>query len=225
MDWSALTISIKTALTATAATLILGLLAAKFVVRVKGFWKGLLDVVFTLPMILPPTVAGYLLLIFFGRGGPAGQLLDRFGLSVVFSWSATVIAAAVVSFPLMYRAARGAFEQIDSNLYDAARTLGVSEIYIFWKITIPIALPGILGGVVLAFARALGEFGATMMLSGNIPGKTQTIPMAIYSSVMSGDLRGAAIWVALMIALSLVMIMLMNHWGRRPLSSRGEVYD
>lgn len=221
MDWSALTISLRTALAATVITFVLGLLAAQGVARMKSGWKGLLDVIFTLPMILPPTVAGYLLLVFFGRSGPAGRLLAIFDLSVVFSWSATVIASAVVSFPLMYRAARGALEQIDGSLYDAARTLGVSDTYIFWKITVPIAMPGILGGTVLAFARALGEFGATMMLSGNIPGKTQTMPMAVYSSVMSGDMAGAAVWVVLMIVLSFGMIMLMNHWTKRQMNSQG----
>lgn len=221
MDWSALIISLQTASAATVITFFLGLLAARAVLRMKRRWRGLADALLSLPLILPPTVVGFLLLMFFGSNGPAGKLLEYVHLQVVFSWASTVIASAVVSFPLMYRAARGAMEQIDNNLYDAAKTLGVSDFEIFWRVTVPIALPGILGGTVLAFARALGEFGATMMISGNIPGRTQTMPMAIYSSVMAGDLRSATVWVLLLTVLAFVMIFLLNFWSVRQLRIRG----
>ena len=150
----------------------------------KGKWRGLIDSIFTLPLVLPPTVLGFFLLLICGKNGTVGKLFALMGKNIIFTWSATVIAAIVVAFPMMYRSARSAFEQIDTNLIAAAKTLGLSNWKIFYKIAIPLAWPGIIGGVVLSFARALGEFGATMMIAGNIPGKTQTMPLAIYLSLI-----------------------------------------
>ena len=193
-------------------TFFLGIAAACFVSGYRGKFKGLIDGVLTLPLVLPPTVVGFLLLILFGKHGPLGKLLMAAGMTVIFSWPATVIAASVVAFPLMYRTVRSAFEQIDQNLINAARTLGVSEWKIFWKVTIPLAWPGVAAGTVLAFARALGDFGATMMIGGNIPGKTLTIPAAIFFAAESGDMNKALIWVILIFLISLIVMTLMNYW-------------
>lgn len=212
MDYAPLWISIRTSLTATFVTFFLGIAAGWFVAKYKGRMKGFIDGIFTLPMVLPPTVVGFFLLVFFGKNGPAGKLLFSLGYPVIFSWWATVIAATVVSFPLMYKTARGAFEQIDGNVVDAARTLGVSEWKIFWRVTVPLAWPGIAAGTVLAFARALGEFGATMMVAGNIPGRTQTIPVAIFFAAESGEMDRAAVWVMLIFIVSLLVMVLMNYW-------------
>lgn len=211
-DISPLFISIKTALTATVITFFIGLFAAYRIANCKSKFKGLLDGFFILPLVMPPTVVGFLLLVLFGRNGPLGKLLLSFGTTIIFSWPATVIAAVVVAFPLMYKTAKGAFEQIDNNIVSAARTLGVSERKVFLRICIPLAWPGIVAGGILAFARALGEFGATIMLAGNIPGKTQTIPLAIYFAVEGGDEANAYIWVGLIVVISLLVIFLMNYW-------------
>lgn len=211
-DLSPLWISAKTAFTATFLTFFLGIAAAWLVARYKGRLKGLIDSILTLPMVLPPTVVGFFLLIFLGKNGPLGNLLYSFGIQIIFSWTAAVIAAAVVSFPLMYKTTRGAFELIDENLLHAARTLGVTEWKIFWKIAVPLAWPGIAAGTVLAFARSLGEFGATLMVAGNIPGKTQTIPVAIFFAAEGGEMDRAFIWVVLIFAISLVVMTLMNYW-------------
>lgn len=214
MDLSPLFISIKTALLATTITFFLGLYAARYI-RGRQQWQGLLDGVLTLPLVLPPTVVGFFLLLLLGKNSYIGQLLQQVDIQVVFSWEATVIAATVVAFPLMYRTTRGAFEQVDKNYVYAARTLGMSEEGIFWKIIIPLSWPGIAAGAILAFARALGEFGATIMLAGNIPGKTQTMSTAIYSAVQSGDRDTAFIWAFVIILLSLVIMILMNYWTNR----------
>ncbi len=212
MDLSPLWISIKTAVTATVITFFFGLAAAWFVSKYNGKLKGFIDGVFTLPMVLPPTVAGFFLLIIFGKNGPIGKLLYFLGTQIIFSWSATVIAASVVAFPLMYKTTRGAFEQVDRNLIYAARTLGVSEWKIFWRVTVPLAWPGIAAGSVLAFARALGEFGATLMIAGNIPGKTQTIPIAIFFAAEGGEMDKALLWVMMVLLISFVVIILTNYW-------------
>lgn len=211
MDLSPLYISMKVALIATVLTFFLGLYAACKVVKKRRF-RGLMDGLFTLPMVLPPTVVGFFLLLLFGKNGLLGQTLERLALTVVFTWEGAVIAAAVVSFPLMYRTARGAFEQMDQTLIYAARTLGIPERRIFWKIILPSCWPGIAAGTVLAFARALGEFGATAMLAGNIPGRTQTMSLAIYSAVQGNDREKAYLWVAIIMAISFVTLMLMNYW-------------
>ena len=212
MDYRPFFISIQVAVFATIVTFFLGLLAANFVYKMKR-GKGVLDTIFTLPMILPPTVAGFFLLLVFGRNGLIGGLLHSWGIPVVFSGVGAVIAAIFVAFPLMYRTARGAFEQLDQNVIYAAETLGLSKLEIFWKIKVPMAKAGILAGTVLAFARALGEFGATIMLAGNIPGRTQTMAIAVFSAVSAGNRAVAYIWVAILSLMSFAMIMLMNHWG------------
>jgi len=213
MDLRPFTISIQVAVLATVITFLLGLAAANFVYRIRR-GKGIIDTIFTLPMILPPTVAGFFLLLAFGRNGLIGRFLDSaFGISVVFSWTGAVIASIFVAFPLMYRTARGAFEQIDQNVIHAAQTLGFSRRKIFWTIKVPMAKAGILAGTVLAFARALGEFGATIMLAGNIPGRTQTMSIAVFAAVSAGNRDVAYFWVAILSMMSFVMIMLMNRWA------------
>lgn len=212
-DLSPLWISCKTAVTSTIITFFLGIAAAWFMSRRKGSFKVFLDAIFTLPMVLPPTVLGFFLLLIFGKNGPIGKVLFSLGLHLIFSWPATVIAATVVSFPLMYKTTLGAFHQLDKNISNAARTLGTSEWRIFWTITVPLAWPGIAAGTVLSFARALGEFGATLMMAGNIPGKTQTIPIAIFFSVEGGDMKTAMYWVLIIFLLSLAVIFSTNYWS------------
>jgi molybdate transport system permease protein len=213
-DLSPLWISLKTALFATVFSFFLGIAAAYWMLGYRGKWKSLIEGVFVSPLILPPTVVGFLLLLLFGKNGPLGQLLLSLNVSIVFTWYAAVITATVVAFPLMYKTALGAFEQIDANLLRVARTLGASEVTIFWRITLPLAMPGILAGTTLAFARALGEFGATLMLAGNIPGQTQTIPMAIYFAVEAGAMNEAWVWVLVIMGISLSGIIAVNYWGR-----------
>jgi len=210
IDLSPLLISLATTVTATAITFFLGLLAAWRMLSVRNSVRGWLDGFLTLPLILPPTVVGYFLLLLFGRRSPIGMALEQIGITIVFSWPATVIAATVVAFPLMYRTTLGAFEQVNPSLLDAARTLGASETRVFREVLLPLAGPGILAGAVLAFARALGEFGATLMLAGNIPGHTQTLPIAIFSAVEGGDRQAAALWVVVIVVLSLAMIRLLH---------------
>ena len=178
----------------------------------KGRGRGFIDGIFTLPLILPPTVIGFFLLLLCGKNGFVGKIFMSFNKNIIFSWSATVIAATVVAFPMMYRTCRSAFEQIDKNMISAARTLGLSETKIFFKIAIPLAWPGIIGGLVLSFARALGEFGATLMIAGNIPGRTQTMPVAIFFAVEGGDMNKAMLWVLIIVAISFIMIFLLNYW-------------
>jgi molybdate transport system permease protein len=226
MDWSPLWISLATSLTATAITLITGLAAAAWRERRTGPMMALVDGIFLLPLVLPPTVVGFLLLLLLGRNGPVGKLLLRFGATVIFSWPATVIAAAVVAFPLMYLTARAALEQVDPHYLQAARTLGASEWRVFREVALPLAWPGVLAGTILSFARALGEFGATLLLAGNIPGKTETIPIAIYFAVEANELQRAATWCAVDIGLSLALLAGLYHWthaqgpGRIRLSRR-----
>lgn len=212
-DLSPAWISIKITFTATLIIFFLGLFTAWWMTNYRGRWQGLLDGILTLPLVLPPTVAGFGILLLIGKNGPIGNFLNLFGVNIVFSWYAAVIAATVVAFPLMYKTSRGAFEQIDPNILNAARTLGVSEWKIFWKVTVPMAWPGIAAATALAFARSLGEFGATLMVAGSIPGKTQTIPIAIYFATQSGDMRIAVIWVSIIFAISLTVIVLMNYWN------------
>ena len=214
MDLSPLYISMKTAGLATVITFVLGVYAARYIRGVKRF-QGIIDGIITLPLVLPPTVVGFFLLLLLGRNSFIGQFLNLFGINIIFSWPATVITATVVSFPLMYRTTRGAFEQIDKDLIAAARTLGMSEERIFWKIIIPLARPGIMAGAILSFARALGEFGATIMLAGNIPGKTQIMSTAIYSSVQANDQESAFIWAFIIIIFSLAVMVLMNYWLKK----------
>ena len=173
--------------------------------------KVICDGILTLPLVLPPTVAGFFLLYLFGVKRPIGQFfIEYFSVKIAFSWIATVLAAVTMSFPLMYRSARGAFEQVDQNLVAAARTLGMSEWAVFWKVLFANATPGILSGGVLAFARGLGEFGATAMIAGNIAGKTRTLPVAVYSEVMSGDMESAAFYVWVIIDICFTAVILLN---------------
>lgn len=212
-DLSPAWISIKITFVATAIIFILGLTAAWWMTNYKGRWQGLLDSIFTLPLVLPPTVAGFGILLLIGRHGPVGELLNLFGVNIIFSWYAAVIASVVVAFPLMYKTSKGAFEQIDSNILNAARTLGASERKVFWKVAVPLAWPGIAAATALSFARSMGEFGATLMVAGSIPGKTQTIPIIIYFATLGGDMRLALIWVLIILVMSLAVIMMMNYWN------------
>ena len=213
MDFSPLWISIKTAFLATIITSTIGIFISYKMANYKGRGRGIIDGIFTLPLILPPTVIGFFLLLLCGKNGLVGKVFMSFNKNIIFSWSATVIAAAVVAFPMMYRTCRSAFEQMDKNMISAARTLGLSETKIFFKIAIPLAWPGIIGGLVLSFARALGEFGATLMIAGNIPGRTQTMPVAIFFAVESGDMNKAMLWVLIIVAISFIMIFLLNYWS------------
>jgi len=221
MDFSPLWISIKTATLSTVITFFLGIIISYWMANFKGKSKGLIDGLFTLPLILPPTVVGFFLLLLCGKNGPVGKIFELFNTSVIFSWSATVLAAIVVSFPMMYRTTRAAFEQIDTNIISAARTLGLSEFKIFHKIAIPLAMPGIIGGLVLSFARAIGEFGATLMIAGNIPGKTQTMPLAIFFAAEGGDMEKAMLWVIIIVTLSLFLILILNYWSEVQLKLMG----
>jgi molybdate transport system permease protein len=211
IDYSPLWISLATTCVATVATFLLGMFAARLMYGVRGSLRAWIDGLLTLPLVLPPTVVGFFLLLLLGRRSFIGHALEQIGIVIVFSWPATVIAATVVAFPLMYRTTLGAFEQVNPNLLDAARTLGASEWRVFRRVLLPMAAPGVLAGTVLAFARALGEFGATLMLAGNIPGRTQTMPIAIFSAAEGGDMSVAILWVSLIVVLSLAIIRLL-HW-------------
>lgn len=211
LDWSPLFISLKTGIAATVACFFLGIFAASRVMGMSGRKKAFVDGILTLPMVLPPTVAGFFLLLVFSKRRPFGMFLyEQFDIKVVQTWLGCVIAATVIAFPLMYRNARAAFEQVDVNLIYAGRTLGMSETKIFWKVVVPAAGPGIVSGTILTFARALGEYGATSMLAGNIPGKTGTISQKIAMVIQDGDYLTAGVWVAIVMAIAFTAIVLMN---------------
>ncbi len=216
LDYSPLLISLKTGIVATIFSFFLGLFAARKVIKAGPKVKAVVDGILTLPMVLPPTAAGFFLLLLFSKRRPFGSFLyDEFGIRVVQSWLGCIIAAIIIAFPLMYRNARAAFEQIDENLIHAARTLGMPEYKIFWKVAVPSAGPGIVSGTILTFARALGEYGATSMLAGNIPGKTGTISQKIAIVIQDGDYLTAGIWVLIVMLLSFALIVLMNLVGGR----------
>jgi len=211
INWSPLWISLKTGIMATIIAFFLGILAARLVMRLDKKLKWILDGIFTLPLVLPPTVAGFFLLLLFSLRRPFGKYLyTQFDIKVVQTWTGCVIAAAVIAFPLMYRNARAAFEQVDISMIQSGRTLGLSEGKIFWKIVMPIASPGIASGTILAFARAIGEYGATSMLAGNILGKTRTIAVAIASETSAGNYDTAGIWVAIIVVMSFFIILSIN---------------
>lgn len=211
LDWSPLWITLKTGLAATVLSFFLGLWAARRVMSATRKGKAVLDGLLTLPMVLPPTVAGFFLLLIFSLRRPFGAFLyQELGIKVVQTWLGCVIAATVIAFPLMYRNARGAFEQVDVNLIYAARTLGMGEIELFWRVVIPTAGPGVASGTILTFARALGEYGATSMLAGNIAGKTGTISQKIAMVLQNGDYLTAGIWVAIVFLIAFVLILAMN---------------
>lgn len=211
LDWSPLFISLKTGVVATIISFFLGIFAARKVLKAGPKVKAVADGILTLPMVLPPTVAGFFLLLLFSRRRPLGIFLfDNFDIKIVQTWTGCIIAATVIAFPLMYRNARAAFEQIDVNLIYAGRTLGMSETAIFWKVAVPSAGPGIVSGTILTFARALGEYGATSMLAGNIPGKTGTISQRIAMVIQDGNYLTAGIWVFIVMLIAFGIIFLMN---------------
>jgi molybdate transport system permease protein len=183
-----LLLTLKVAGWATALNLVLGVAVGFLLARKRFTGKALLDAFLTLPMVMPPTVLGYYLLVLIGRNGPVGGwLMTHFGINLIFTWQGAVIAATIVAFPLVFKAARAAFEAIDPQFEQAARVLGISETAIFFRVTLPLAWRGVLAGVLLAFARATGEFGATLMVAGSIPGKTQTLSVAVYEAVQAGQ--------------------------------------
>lgn len=211
INWSPLFISLKTGFVAIIFIFILGVIGAIAVMKMSNRAKWVLDAIFTMPLVLPPTVAGYLLLLVFSLRRPFGMFLkNELGIKVVQSWSGCVIAAVVISFPLMYRSARAAFEQIDSNIVYAGRTLGMSEFEIITKVVIPAAMPGLLSGGILSFARAIGEYGATAMLAGNVLGKTRTISVAIASEVAGGNFDTAGVWTCVIVLIAFIVVLAIN---------------
>lgn len=211
LDWSPLVISLKTGVIATVISFFLGIAAAGLLYRAGPRVRAFADGLLTLPMVLPPTVAGFFLLLIFSLRRPFGSALyEHFGIRAVQTWLGCVLAAVVISFPLMYRNARAAFEQVDRNLVYAARTLGMSERQIFLQVLIPCARPGILSGTVLTFARAMGEYGATAMLAGNIPGKTGTISQKIAMVIQNGDFRTAGFWTGVVCVIGFAVVAIMN---------------
>ena len=223
LDWSALGLSLKVAGWATAINLFLGVGLGWLLARRRFFGRELLDTLLTLPMVLPPTVLGYYLLVLIGRNGPlGGWLQSSFGINLVFTWQAAVIAATVAALPLVFKPARAAFEGVDGQLEQAARTLGASEAAVFFRITLPLAWRGILAGLLLAFARAMGEFGATIMIAGSIPGRTQTLSISIYEAVQAGQDGRAN---ALVLLTSVVCIVVLLLAARLVGSRRQEMRD
>lgn len=211
INWSPLWISLKTGATATVIAFFLGIFCARKVMKLRPVARGIADGILTMPLVLPPTVAGFLLLLLFSLKRPFGAfLLEHYDIKIVQTWKGCVIAAAVIAFPLMYRNARAAFEQVDVNLISAGQTLGMSDARIFWTVIMPAARPGIASGTVLAFARAIGEYGATSMLAGNILGKTRTISVAIASETAAGNYGMAGFWVVVILLISFVIVAAIN---------------
>ncbi len=211
LDWSPLWITLKTAAVSTVLSFFLGLYAARRMMSVGPRVKAVLDGILTLPMVLPPTVAGFFLLLLFSLRRPFGNFLyTQMGIKIVQTWVGCIIAATIIAFPLMYRNARAAFEQVDINLIYAARTLGMGEAELFWRVVIPTAGPGVASGTILTFARAMGEYGATSMLAGNIAGKTGTISQKIAMVIQNGDYLTAGVWVVVVMLIALVLIGGMN---------------
>lgn len=215
MDWYPLFNSLRIAAASCVIVFFLGILCAYYAARLPRGVKGVLDVVLTLPMVLPPTVCGYFLLLIFGVKRPLGILLARFGVRFVMTWRGGILAASVVAFPLMYRTARGAFESFDQTLAYAGQTLGLSNTYIFWRVRMPACRQGILAGIMLAFARALGEYGATSMLIGYTPGKTATISTTVYQLWRTNDEAGAFRWVLVNLAISTAVLLSANLLERK----------
>lgn len=224
IDWSPLWISLRTAAATIVIVFVIGVIIAWWVERLQSqILKIFADAVITLPMVLPPTVAGFFLLYFFGNNRFLGQLIYQMtGIKIAFSWLATVLAAAVISLPLMYRSARGALSQVDKGMLEAARSLGMAEWRIFWRIHLPNALPGIIAGGLLAFARGLGEFGATAMIAGNIAGRTRTLPLAVYSAVAAGDWDAAGWYVAVIVGICLLVVIGLNVYLYKTKQQQGE---
>lgn len=221
INWSPLWISLKTGVAATVIAFFLGIFCAAKIMKMKSFSRAIWDGILTMPLVLPPTVAGFLLLMLFSVRRPFGSfLLENFDIKIVQTWKGCVIAAAVIAFPLMYRNARAAFEQVDVNLICAGQTLGMSDRRIFWKVVMPAAAPGIASGTVLAFARAIGEYGATSMLAGNILGKTRTISVAIASETAAGNYDTAGFWTVVILLLSFVVVAVINIVSGKGMRSR-----
>ncbi len=214
-DWHPVLLSIRVAVIATIVVTCLGLPLSRLLARCEFFGKDALEAAITLPLVLPPSVVGYGLLMLIGKNGLLGKALADMGIILIFTWYAAILASTVVAFPLMYQSAKAAFKSVDINYEKAARTLGASEARIFFTITLPLAWPGILAGLVLTFARALGEFGATLMVAGNIPGQTQTIPLAIYFAVESGHNEEARLLVAIITVFSFLVIFWVNRWAKK----------
>lgn len=215
MDFFPLWNSLRIAAASSVIVFFTGIFAAYYAAKLPRVIKGFVDVILTLPMVLPPTVCGYFLLVIFGNNRPAGIFLAQFGLRFVMTWYGGVLAATIVAFPLMYRTARGAFEGFDETLAYSGRTLGLRNSYIFWRIRMPVCRQGIIAGTVLAFARALGEFGATTMLIGYTPGRTATISTTVYQLWRTNDGRGAFIWVMINLAISAVVLLTVNMLEQR----------
>lgn len=224
IDWSPLWISLRTAAATIVIVFFIGVIIAWWVERLQSqSLKIFADAVITLPMVLPPTVAGFFLLYFFANNRFLGQLIYQMtGIKIAFSWLATVLAAAVISLPLMYRSARGALSQVDKGMLEAARSLGMTEWRIFWRIHLPNALPGIIAGGLLAFARGLGEFGATAMIAGNIAGRTRTLPLAVYSAVAAGYWDAAGWYVAVIVGICLLVVIGLNVYLYKTKQQQGE---
>ena len=211
MDWYPLYNSIRIAAIATVAIFFLGILAAEMSAGLPGAVKGVVDVVLTLPLVLPPTVVGWVILLLLGpKRIIGGWVLEHFGIKLVMTWWSAIFVTVAVAFPLMYRTARGSFESYDETLSDAARCLGTSEFRIFWRIKVPSCWKSLLAGVVLSFARALGEYGATSMIAGYTPGRTATISTTVYQLWRTGDDAGAFRWVMINIAISAVFLIALN---------------
>lgn len=216
MNWFPLTNSLRIAAVSAVIVFFVGIAAAYYVARLPKLVKGILDVILTLPLVLPPTVVGYLLLMVLGPKRVIGSWWYRqFGVKLTMHWWSAIFAVVVVVFPLMYRTARGAFESFDENLADAGRTLGLSDNYIFWRIRMPYCRQGILAGAVLAFARAIGEYGATSMIAGYTPGRTATVATEVYQLWRTGDDAAAMKWVLINIAISAVVLLTVNMLERR----------
>lgn len=224
IDWSPLWISLHTAAATITIVFFIGVIIAWWVERLQSqSLKIFADAVITLPMVLPPTVAGFFLLYFFGNNRFLGQLIYQLtGIKIAFSWLATVLAAAVISLPLMYRSARGALSQVDKGMLEAARSLGMTEWRIFWRIHLPNALPGIIAGGLLAFARGLGEFGATAMIAGNIAGRTRTLPLAVCSAVAAGDWEAAGWYVTVIVGICLLVVIGLNVYLYKTKQQQGK---
>lgn len=221
INWSPLFLSLKTGLLATVIAFFAGIFAARKVMKLGNTGRSIIDGILTLPLVLPPTVAGFLLLLLFSLKRPFGKmLLTNFDIKFVQTWAGCVVAATVIALPLMYRNARAAFEQVDVTMIYAARTLGMSETKIFWKVIVPTAAPGIASGTVLTFARAIGEYGATSMLAGNILGKTRTVSVAIASETAAGNYTMAGFWVVVIVLISFVIVALINIVSGRGMKTR-----
>ena len=227
LEWQPVWLSIKVALSSLVFVVILGVASAYVMRKFELPGKAAVEAVFSLPLVMPPVVTGFLLLILIGKQGPVGKFLaDVFQVQIIFTPYAAILAGTVVAFPLMYQSTKAAFQNIDSKLEDAARTLGANEWRVFWTVTLPLAWHGLVSGIVLSFARALGEFGATIMVAGNIPGKTQTIPLAIYFAAESNDMTQAGLYVLIISLLTFFMIFGVNLWVRKkkPQASSGGMF-